>query len=630
MSDSRAIFLSYASQDAEAALRIADALRGTGLEVWLDQSALRGGDAWDALIRKQVKECALFIPIISANTQAREEGYFRREWNLAVSRTLDMTDDKAFLLPVVIDATTDALARVPEKFRAVQWTRAPGGKGTEAFAERVRQLLGGASPGAGRPATSPVAARGRPAADAVPSIAVLPFANLSRDEENEYFADGLAEELLNVLSKIRGIRVASRNSTFWFKGKDADLATVAQKLGVATVLGGSVRKVGNRVRIAAQLVHVAKDENLWSGSYDRQLDDIFAVQDDIARAVVEELRTTLLGESASAAAASARTEVQAATTDRAENPEAHRLYLQGCYYVERLTRADVARGLAYLKEAVSLDPKFALGWTGLARARVTQAGFGWLPVDEGYGLAREAVQKAIALAPELAEGHVLLSQILSQNDWDWPAAEREARTALALAPGNLNALMEVGTLAWTLGRLDDAFDHMLRAIALDPLNLWTHRFVGVRLVLSGRLDEGEAILRAAIDLNPQAGLVHCYLSYAFLMRGQAEEALQAIQREAPTDFRLLGIVLAEQALGNAQKSDDALEEMIRDYGHDSAYQIAQACAWRGEIDRAFEWLERAYVQRDPGLTCTKSDQFLRPLHADPRFVPFLKKMRLVD
>src|SRR5260370_206267 len=240
-----AVFLSYASQDAEAARRICDALRAAGLDVWFDQSALRGGDAWDASIRRQIKECALFVPVISANTQAREEGYFRREWNLAVNRTLDMADDKAFLLPVVIDATIDVNARVPEKFRDVQWTHLPAGEGSGVFVERVQRLLsGGTAPSSpiaplrAVPATAPAVTL--PANEA-PSIAVLPFVNRSRDEEDEYFSDGLADELLNVLATIRGLRVAARSSAFTVKGQGGTVAEGGRARNVATVLEGSGR-----------------------------------------------------------------------------------------------------------------------------------------------------------------------------------------------------------------------------------------------------------------------------------------------------------------------------------------------------------------------------------------------------
>ncbi len=245
-----------------------------------------------------------------------------------------------------------------------------------------------------------------------PSIAVLPFVNMSRDAENEYFADGLAEELLNVLAKIRGLRVASRTSAFSFKGKGVDIPTVAQKLNVATILEGSVRKSDKRVRITAQLIQVATDSHLWSETYDRELDDIFAVQDDIAQSVVKELRAALLGDgTGSAESVDAKAEVRAAVTGRTDNPEAHRLYLQGRYFLERVTGADIARGVEFLEQATALDSEFALGWAGLARAYHLQAAWGWVPFAAGFERAREAAQRALALAPDLAEAHVCLGLV---------------------------------------------------------------------------------------------------------------------------------------------------------------------------------------------------------------------------
>ena len=286
----------YASQDAEVAQRICEALKAVGVEVWFDQSALRGGDAWDASIRRQIKECALFVPIISTTTNARSEGYFRLEWKLAVDRSHLMAEDQAFLLPIVIDATLDANARVPERFRDVQWTHLPGGASSDVFAEHVHRLLSGAPVPAPSPrATAPTASRAGVHEREPASIAVLPFVNRSRDEEDEYFSDGLADELLNVLAKIRGLRVAARTSSFQFKGKNDDIALIGNKLNVKAVLEGSVRKAGNRMRISVQLVNVADGYHLWSETYDRTFDDIFAVQDDIAQSVVKELRATLLG-----------------------------------------------------------------------------------------------------------------------------------------------------------------------------------------------------------------------------------------------------------------------------------------------------------------------------------------------
>jgi adenylate cyclase len=463
-----------------------------------------------------------------------------------------------------------------------------------------------------------------------PSIAVLPFINMSRDEENEYFADGLSEELLNVLAKIRGLRVASRTSAFFFKGKDIDIPTVAQKLNVATVLEGSVRKSGKRVRITAQLIQVATDSHLWSDTYDRELDDIFAVQDDIAQSVVKELRSALLGEGSGAAAeAKAKAEVQVAAAGRADNPEAYRLYLQGRYFVDRMTVADVARGVDYFRQALALEPEFALAWTGLSQAYYIQAGYGWAPVGEGFERARDAAKQALALAPDLAEGHVCLGHVLEGYDWNWNAANAEYQRALALAPGNADVLRAVAGMTRILGGAEEAIELLRKAATLDPLSSSAQRLLGLRCFLVGRYDEAMVALKVALDLNPKSGLVHCFMCATRLAQGHAAEALELAQRESLPDFRLLGIALAQHTLGDKDASDAALQQLGDNHGNEAAYQVAEACGWRCEIDRAFEWLERAYKQRDPGLAMTCSDPFFRPLHDDPRWVPFMQKMGFV-
>jgi TolB-like protein/Tfp pilus assembly protein PilF len=460
-----------------------------------------------------------------------------------------------------------------------------------------------------------------------PSIAVLPFVNMSRDEENEYFADGLAEELLNVLSKIRGLRVASRTSAFSFKGKDVDIPTVAQKLNVATILEGSVRKSGKRVRITAQLIQVATDSHLWSETYDRELDDIFAVQDDIAQSVVKELRATLLGEHiGSAENAKAKAEVQAAATGRADNPEAHRLYLQGRYFLERMTEADVARGAGYFEQAIALDPEFALGWSGLARAYHLQAGFGWAPVAEGFEHSREAAQRALALAPDLAEGHVCLGMVLEQCDWDWQAADVEFQRAYELAPGNVDALRARAGLARILGRHDETIELLQKAVALDPLSTTTRRLLAMRCADNGRFDDAVTELHAALDLNPKAGLTHGSLSLTRLWQGRTAEALAEAELEPYPIFRLLATAMVQHTLGHAAESDAALSKLIADHANVAAYDIAEVCAWRGELDHAFEWLERAYAQRDTGMPSCATNRFFAPLHDDPRWAPFMAKM----
>jgi len=629
----QAIFLSYASQDADAARRICDVLRTAGLEVWLDQSELRGGDAWDASIRNRIKECALFVPLISANTNARSEGYFRLEWKIAVDRSHLMADDQAFLLPIIIDDTLEATARVPDRFRERQWSRVEDSVTSAAFAKRVARLVSSSAP----PVAAVQLARASAAAvttNAIseresPSIAVLPFVNMSRDEENEYFADGLSEELMNVLSKIRGLRVASRTSAFAFKGKGADIPTVAQKLNVATVLEGSVRKSGKRVRITAQLIQVSTDSHLWSQTYDRELEDIFAVQDDIAQSVVKELRTALLGASAeTATGASVAADVRQAATGRSDNPEAFQLYLQGKFFGERPTQADTDKAIDLFRRALAIDPKFALAWTGLSRVHQVQAGYGYAPIEDGYERARDAAQQALRLAPDLAEGHIELGRVFESYDWNWVAADASLRHALALAPGHADALSTLAGLARIVGRRDEALELIRKALALDPLSVLTHRQAGMIHFLGDRFDDAAAAFRFAIELNPRAGLAHAFLAVILLHQGRSQEALSLAQAESHDGFRHVAVAMIQHAVGNSTESDAALHALIEGFAWTAAYQIAEAYAFRNEIDKAFEWLERAYMQRDPGVVYTATDSLLRHLHGDPRWRPFVERMHL--
>jgi TolB-like protein len=629
---SNAVFLSYASQDAAAASRICDALRGVGVDVWFDQTALRGGDAWDASIRRQIKECALFVPIISANTQTREEGYFRREWNLAVNRMLDMADDRTFLLPVVIDATIDVNARVPERFRDVQWTHLHAGATPAAFAERVSRLLSGeaAAPSATPQRAATTAAPSAPA-DEAPSIAVLPFVNMSRDEENEYFADGLAEELLNVLAKIRGVRVAARSSAFTFKGKSAGVADVGRALNVATVLEGSVRKAGTRLRVSVQLVKVADGYQLWSQTYDRMLEDIFAVQDDIAQSVVKELRTTLLGETADAKAGQEATAaVAAAVKGRSTDPEAHRLFLQARHFIDRNTREDTEKGIGYLEQALALEPEFALAWAELGRAYSSQGNWGWARSPEAYGRAREAVARALALEPDLAEGHAGMAWIQMAHDLDWRAAEVSFRRALELAPGNALVLHQASLLEGSLGRFDEAIALARRAVDQDPLSAAAYFFLGLDFALADRFAEALTPLMKSVELAPQRAVTRAWVGITLLKLGRGEEGLTEAQRESEAWARNFALALIHHTAGRAAQADEALRALIAKNGVDAAYQIAEVHAVRGDVDAAFEWLERARMQKDAGVAWIKSDPFLRSLHSDSRWEALVRKAGFVD
>ncbi|HEY7903758.1 MAG TPA: TIR domain-containing protein [Casimicrobiaceae bacterium] len=648
----KAVFLSYASQDVDTARRLCDALQAVGVEVWFDQSTLRGGDAWDASIRRQIKDCALFVPVISANTHSRSEGYFRLEWKLAVDRSHFMADDQPFLLPVAIDATLDADARVPAKFRDVQWTHLPRGASTSAFAEHVRRLLASGAASASPTATAPTAQLRAPSphpagtftvpatgsaapVSAVdqepPSIAVLPFANRSRDEADEYFSDGLADELLNVLAKIRGLRVAARTSSFQFKGKHDDIAVIGRKLNVTTVLEGSVRKSGNRMRISVQLVKVADGYHLWSETYDRILEDIFAVQDDIAQSVVTELRTTLLGEAADAGAASKATaQVAAAVKGRASDPEAYRLYLQARYFIDRYRREDTTKGIGYLKQALVLDPAFALAWAELGAAYSSEAGKGWAPVTEGFARAREAVQRALALEPDLPEAHAQLGWIQIYHDRDWRGAEASYRRALELAPGNASVLRRSGALGLNAGRFDEAIALGRQSLQHDPLNTTAHHNLGINFYASGRLADAEAAFRKALELDPHRASTRAHLSLALLDQGRGEEALAEALQEPEEWCRLWVASIVHDAAGRREASDAALQALIANHSIHAAVQVALVYAARGEIDLAFTWLERANDQRDPGLSEMRSLPAFRSLRVDPRWEAFLRKIGFSD
>jgi eukaryotic-like serine/threonine-protein kinase len=469
----------------------------------------------------------------------------------------------------------------------------------------------------------------KPPLDKVASVAVLPFVNRSRDEADEYFSDGLADEILNVLSKLRGLRVVARTSSFQFRGRDEDITTIGRKLNVATVLEGSVRKAGNRIRVSVQLIQVADSSHLWSESYDRTLDDIFAVQDDIAHSVVKELRTTLMGEDAdSGASEQAKAEVAQAAKGRATNPEAFRLYLQARNFADRYTREVVAKGIGYLKQALDLDPEFALAWAELGGAYAREGNLSGAPMEEWLGRARGAVERALSLVPDLAEGHAQMAWIRMYYDWDWRGAEASVRRALELAPGNALALRRAGALALNQGRIEKAIRLSRSSLEQDPLSLASCHNLGAALHAADRLVEAEEAYRKALDLAPHRINTCALLSLTLLAQGRGEEALAEAMREPDEAFRLWALGIIHHVLGRRAESDQALRELTEKYAEDSACQVAEVHGARGEADAAFEWLERSYAQRDGGLPEMKVNPRFRSLHGDPRWGRFLMKMGL--
>lgn len=447
-----------------------------------------------------------------------------------------------------------------------------------------------------------------------PSIAVLPFVDLSPEKNQEYFSDGLAEELLNSLAKIQGLQVAARTSSFQFKGRNEDLRVVGQKLNVASVLEGSVRKQGQRVRITAQLIQTSDGFHLWSETYDRDLTDIFAVQEEIARAVASSLSVTLLGGKT--------------PSPRATSIDAYNAYLQGRYFSARGGRENTQKAVAFLEQSIHLDPNYAPAWAALSVAHSVQAGnYG---EGEGYGKARQEAERALALDPGLAAAYAAMGDIQLYVDWDWPGADASFQRALALEPKSVGALLSAGELAADLNRFDEALNLSRRAVELDPLHGAPHHAVAFDAWWAGRLDESEAAVHKAMTVNPDFPFLHTVLCRVLLDRSRPQEALAEADREQHPAFRLQGFALAQHALGNKQESDRALTELTAEYAADVAFQIAEVYAFRGELDSAMAWLERAYQQRDPGLVEMKGDPLLKNLQHDQRYTAFLKKMRLLD
>ncbi|HEY4872592.1 MAG TPA: TIR domain-containing protein [Steroidobacteraceae bacterium] len=679
---SKAVFLSYASQDAAVARPIAEALRAAGIEVWFDQSELRGGDVWDQTIRRHIRDCALFVPIISAHTQARPEGYFRLEWRLAEQRTHLMGRSRAFIVPVCVDDTPQTEADVPDSFSAAQWTRLPAGNTPNDFVERISRLLvsheqvtsiAGRPPAGAEPvaaslqthasaglketqrnrrtpgaklvwllvaaavviaagyfavdrslfskraveSSSPAVQSTATAPNAIPekSIAVLPFVDLSEKKDQEYFSDGLAEELIDLLAQVPNLKVSARTSSFYFKGKSEDVATIAQKLRVANVLEGSVRKAGNTIRVTAQLIRADNGYHLWSKTYDQDVKDIFKVQDEIAAAVVAALKAQLLPTQ------------QISSRHRTDNTEAYTEYLVGNQFRARDTVEANTQALAAYRKAVALDAGYAAAYSGIADAQ-------WRLADQSTGQpadyvnALAAAEKAIALAPDSPEGYWARAQLRNYYYFDWHGAEADFQKALELDASFVPAQVDYAALLATLGRVPDGLTILRATVALDPLSVPAWRQLARLLTDSGRFAEArvaaQRVAEGSVGGDPgQTG------GFIDLFDGRPQQALANAQVNTSMYYLMLA-AMANHTLGHSTESQRALDELIRRGANTLAYQIGEVYAWRGERDKAFEWLERALRQHDGGLTYIKNDRPLASLRSDPRYHALLRTLKLPD
>jgi TolB-like protein/Tfp pilus assembly protein PilF len=671
----QAVFLSYASEDADAAFRICEALRTAGIEVWLDRSELRGGDAWDVAIRRQIKTCSLFIPLISASSRARAEGYFRLEWKLAVDRSHLMAADKAFLVPVVIDGTREGDARVPEKFWEVQWMRLPDGKTTPAFIERVARLLSpnvlnapsiepagaataprGGMTEVGRrtpekealrpressrsrlsllvlgaalalgigylaldryrgtpPPAAPLAARTIAAPMSEQSIAILPFVDMSEKKDQEYFSDGISEELIDLVTRGTNLRVPARTSSFYFKGKQVTIAEVAKALAVTHVLEGSIRKSGKTIRVTVQLIRAADGYHLWSSTYDRELKDIFKVQDDIAAAVVEVLKSRLAAPAPG-------------ILGRPASAEAYSEYLLGKQFFNRGNPAGFKSAIAVFRHAIALEPRYAAAYAELAMAEAYWADNGGEPADVERALAD--ADQAIALAPRLNDGYVARGWLRFSRRWDWPGAKVDLEKAIQLDASDSTTERRYGSLLASLGRVPEAISAAKNAIDTDPLSNAAWGNLGVYYNGIGQYAAARKALERALEINPDSVYARWNLGLTELLEGHSEQALTTFPVSSATAFHQAGIAMAQHSLGHAAESQEALDILVAKLSQGWAYQIAEVYAWRGQRDQAFEWLQRAYTQHDGGLIQIKYDRLLTSLRSDARYAALLRQINL--
>jgi TolB-like protein/Flp pilus assembly protein TadD len=448
------------------------------------------------------------------------------------------------------------------------------------------------------------------------SIAVLPLINESGDPKDEYFSDGLSEELIAALAQISGLKVIGRSSSFRFKDRKEEPKTIGEKLGVSTLLDGTVRKQGDRVRIVAALVNAPDGIQVWTRTFDRQLKDIFAVQEEIARAVAESLKVTLLGTDSRSA--------QASATD---NAEAHNAYLQGHFHLVRRNVEDFRKAIDYYDQAIQLDPNYALAYAERAEAWVFMGDLtGQRPT--AYPKARTDAEKAVAIAPALAKARAALGFVLCLAEWRFAEGLPELKRAKELSPANPTANDLLARIIVYLGRFDEAERQARQAVELDPLSTVTQGNLARVLFYVGKLDEAEAVARKAAELQPTGAGTHRFQVLIAAQRGDGDAALREAQMEPDPGFRRFELAVAHYVRGDRAAADAALADLIANAREGFAYQIAEVYALRGEKDKAFEWLQIALDDRDAGMLGLLVDPLLRGLRDDARCKNLLVKVGL--
>ncbi len=466
----------------------------------------------------------------------------------------------------------------------------------------------------GRKATTP---------ESKPSIAVLPFRDMSSQRDQEYFCEGIAEELINALVKLRGLRVAARTSAFQFKDRESNIKKVGEELDVKTVLEGSIRKAGNRLRITAQLINVEDGFHIWSEKYDRELDDIFAIQDEISLAIVDKLKVRLLGEERSAL-------IKRHTDDH----EAHNLYLQGLYFWNRRLEGGMKKAMEHFQRAIEIDPGYALAYAGVADTYNVTGMFGYLPPKETFPKAKEAARKALEIDPTLGEAHASLGFANTFFDWDWPAAEEEFKRAIELNPSYATAHEWYALYLMAIGRFDESIVEAERALELDPLSLIIRSIVGITYHFARRYDEAIAHHRKTLEMDPYFLPASAYISVSLAECGMYDDAIEVMNRvESLAAGSTYTLGFFGMAYGMAGRKEKALEILDRfdelaQERYVSSSHYANVFFGIGEMDKWFEYFEKAYVERSPLLAFIKATPWIGPLSSNPRFKSLLKKIGL--
>ena len=464
-------------------------------------------------------------------------------------------------------------------------------------------------------ASERAAAAVTPAAAAVSdkSVAVLPFVDMSEKKDQAYFSDGLAEELIDMLAKVPDLRVPARTSSFYFKEQHATIAEIAKALNVAHILEGSVRRSGNTVRVTVQLIRADNGYHLWSETYDRDLQDVFKVQDDISRTVVEKLKLTLGNAVPS-------------TPPRTVNPEVHNLYLQGRYFLQHDSLGDLEKAVGFFERAIAIDPTYAQAWSGLGNTVFRQVANGNIPVLPGLEKANMAARKAIELDPTLAEPYQVVSQVKMTGSHDWAGARAAIDKALQLDPNNVIALIADAHLTRTVGNAGDALAKFRQTLDRDPLNLLNRRYFARVLFFAGRLDEAEATVRQVLEMSPSFPAAHYELGRILLAKGQVAAAVSEFEAEMSPGWRQFGLPLGYHAQQRTSDANAALAALLADSAG-SEFQVAETYAYFGNSGKAFYWLDRA-IDHDPGIQWLRGDPLFKGITADPRYAALLRKLNL--